>query len=305
MVMGCICGKESIVIENQVYNVKSRLGEGGFSYVDLVTHSRTHKPFALKRILCHSTEDELRFLSEVEYMRQFRDHSNIISLEGSETVSVRNPTSSIISKILILMPFYSQGTLQDRIDSGQHLSQLDLLAILSDVCAAVRSFHESKPKLAHRDIKPANILLTDEGGAVLMDLGSVDKAICHAKNSREGQRIQDDAAERCTMPYRAPELFNVQTDDVITEATDIWSLGCLIYACIYLQGPFDEVYAKGGSIALAAVGGNVEYPDQLKFSYRLVELVKSMLVLQAESRPSIDIVSDKLETIQHHLENRV
>jgi len=76
--------------------------------------------------------------------------------------------------------------------------------------------------ICFRDIKPANILLTDEGGAVLMDLGSVDKAICHAKNSREGQRIQDDAAERCTMPYRAPELFNVQTDDVITEATDIW-----------------------------------------------------------------------------------
>ena len=30
------------------------------------------------------------------------------------------------------------------------------------------------------------------------------------------------AAERCTMPYRAPELFNVESDAVITEKVDIW-----------------------------------------------------------------------------------
>ena len=30
------------------------------------------------------------------------------------------------------------------------------------------------------------------------------------------------AAERCTMPYRAPELFNVETHSVIDERIDIW-----------------------------------------------------------------------------------
>ena len=79
----------------------------GFSFVDLVTNSRTHKPYALKRILCHSREDEAKFLKEIEYMRQFRDHPNIISLEGSDVLSVSNPASSVVSKILILMPLYS------------------------------------------------------------------------------------------------------------------------------------------------------------------------------------------------------
>ena len=74
----------------------------------------------------------------------------------------------------------------------------------------------------YRDIKPANVLITEEGGAVLMDLGSMDKAVFHASSTKEGQRLQDDAAERCTMPYRAPELFNVQLEDTITESTDIW-----------------------------------------------------------------------------------
>ena len=36
------------------------------------------------------------------------------------------------------------------------------------------------------------------------------------------QRLQDDAAERCSMTYRAPELFNVQSPSTIDERTDIW-----------------------------------------------------------------------------------
>lgn len=55
-----------------------------------------------------------------------------------------------------------------------------------------------------------------------MDLGSVDEAIQVANTSRDAQRIQDDAAERCTMPYRAPELFQVSTGERITQASDIW-----------------------------------------------------------------------------------
>lgn len=66
------------------------------------------------------------------------------------------------------------------------------------------------------------MLLNAEGGAVLTDLGSVDKAFVYINNSREGQHLQDDAAERCTMNYRAPELFSVQTGDTITESIDIW-----------------------------------------------------------------------------------
>lgn len=65
-----------------------------------------------------------------------------------------------------------------------------------------------------------------------MDLGSMDKAVVHATNSREAQRLQDDAAERCTMPYRAPELFNVQTDDTITETTDIWVPVYIFYSLV-------------------------------------------------------------------------
>lgn len=40
--------------------------------------------------------------------------------------------------------------------------------------------------------------------------------------SSEAQRLQDLASERCSMPYRAPELFNVESYCMVDERTDIW-----------------------------------------------------------------------------------
>lgn len=87
-----------------------------------------------------------------------------------------------------------------------------------------------------RDIKPANVLISTYGGGILMDLGSMDEAHVMIHNSREAQKLQDDAAERCTMPYRAPELFNVQTGDTVTQSTDMW-VGLVRWITVVLSLP--------------------------------------------------------------------
>lgn len=70
--------------------------------------------------------------------------------------------------------------------------------------------HSAKPNpLAHRDIKPHNILLTKDIRPVIMDLGSTALARVKINNHSEAQHLQDVAAERCSMPYRPPELFQV------------------------------------------------------------------------------------------------
>ena len=52
--------------------------------------------------------------------------------------------------------------------------------------------------------------------------GSAAPACVEIANYNAAQRLQDDAAERCSMTYRAPELFNVQSPSVIDSRTDIW-----------------------------------------------------------------------------------
>lgn len=40
--------------------------------------------------------------------------------------------------------------------------------------------------------------------------------------TQAARTLQDLAAERCSMPYRAPELFNVESYCMVDERTDIW-----------------------------------------------------------------------------------
>ncbi|CAJ0553584.1 Ff.00g120960.m01.CDS01 [Fusarium sp. VM40] len=117
---------------------------------------------------------------------------------------------------------------------------------------------------AHRDIKPGNIMIDDTGSTpILMDLGSVAPSPIPVTSQSLALQIQDTAAEHSTMPYRAPELFDVQTGMVIDTKVDIWSLGCTLYACLIGKSPFEmRSDETGGTLSLCVLGGDWRFPDE-------------------------------------------
>ncbi|KAE8225282.1 hypothetical protein CF319_g1957 [Tilletia indica] len=151
---------------------------------------------------------------------------------------------------------------------------------------------------SHRDIKPANVMINDEGQPILMDFGSTIKARVPIRSRREAIAHQDMAAERSSMPYRAPELFDVKTDTVLTEAVDIWSLGCTLYAMAYLHSPFEtaQTVEQGGSLALAVLNGAFKFPtDDSRYSEGLKNIVRACLQLKPDERPDIDKLIESVE----------
>lgn len=117
---------------------------------------------------------------------------------------------------------------------------------------------------AHRDIKPGNIMIDDSGSTpILMDLGSVAPSPIPVTSQSIALQIQDTAAEHSTMPYRAPELFDVHTGTVIDTKADIWSLGCTLYACLVGKSPFEmRSDETGGTLSLCVLGGDWRFPDE-------------------------------------------
>lgn len=156
---------------------------------------------------------------------------------------------------------------------------------------------------AHRDIKPGNIMLqqasSDVGEAtlhpVLMDFGSTCRARIHIKTRRQAVAEQDVAAERSSMAFRAPELFDIKTDTTLTEAVDIWSLGCTLYAMMYGYSPFETpaIMEQGGSVAMAVMMNNWKFPaDEQNDSYSHASrhIIERCLVTKETERADIDEV---------------
>nr|CAD7429204.1 unnamed protein product [Timema monikensis] len=147
---------------------------------------------------------------------------SISSLTDSYTEVSQEPL--VRSAILNLY----KGTLYNELDyrsqTKNHLEPQNILNMFLQICEGVKAFHEATPEpLAHRDLKTSNIVIADDRTPIIMDLGSVASARIKICGSVEAQTLQDIASERCSMPYRAPELFNVESYCMIDERTDIWT----------------------------------------------------------------------------------
>jgi len=157
--MGCMCIKPSVMVEGVKYRVARQLAEGGFSTVDLVEDTRTGKKFALKRITCHSVEDQNLASKEVEITRGLK-HSNIVRVVGASTSGKADIVHNQTSEVLIVFPLYQRGTLHDELERRRLIDspfpQSSLLSIFYSICSAVSELHHSSPPLSHRDIKAGN-----------------------------------------------------------------------------------------------------------------------------------------------------
>lgn len=107
-------------------------------------------------------------------------------------------------------------------------------------------------------------MISDSGSdPILMDLGSIAPSPIPITSRSLAIATQDTAAEHSTMPYRAPELFDVKTGTVIDTKVDIWSLGCTLYACLVGKSPFEmRSDETGGSLSMCVMGGDWRFPDE-------------------------------------------
>ena len=107
-------------------------------------------------------------------------------------------------------------------------------------------------------------MIADDGiTPIVMDLGSISPSPQAITSRSIALAVQDTAAEHSTMPYRAPELFDVKTGSIVDTKVDIWSLGCTLYACLVGKSPFEARSDEtGGSLSICVLGGDWRFPDE-------------------------------------------
>ncbi len=159
---------------------------------------------------------------------------------------------------------------------------------------AVHIIHEER--IVHSDLKPANFLFV-EGALKLIDFG-IAKAIQNdtthiARESQVG-----------TLNYMSPEAIlsgsssgnrnGKQTK--VGRASDVWSLGCILYQMVYGRTPFSHLAFIQKLHAITDPGHKIDFPEISNSIQNrcLVETIKRCLKFDAKERASIeDLLGDE------------
>ncbi|KAG0454612.1 hypothetical protein HPP92_023592 [Vanilla planifolia] len=308
-------------INENRFRILRQLGEGGFAYVYLVkevvadvagsngrglaaksidpSHLSVDGTYALKKVLIQSKE-QLDLVKEEIRVSSLFNHPNLLPLLDHAIIAVEGAQGgSSNHEAYLLFPVHLDGTLLDNTTSmkakKEFFPTFTVLQIFRQICAGLKYMHSFDPPYAHNDVKPGNVLITHKKGqpplAILMDFGSAGAARKQIRSRSEALKLQEWAAEHCSAPYRAPELWDCPSQTDIDERTDIWSLGCTLYTIMYGESPFEHVLGEsGGSLQLAVMNARISwplgstrpYPDQLN------QFVVWMLQVQPAVRPCID-----------------
>jgi serine/threonine-protein kinase len=206
------------------YRLETLIGRGGMGEVYRATRvdEQYHQEVAVKLVRPGLATREVirRFRVERQILANLQ-HPNIATLlEGGVTPD---------GQPYLVMQYVRGATITAYADE-RGLSTVDRLQLFRIVCDAVQYAHANL--VVHRDLKPSNILVTDDGQVRLLDFGI-------AKLLDPGTSPGDDALTGDTLAFTpehaAPEQLRREP---VTTATDVYSLGVLLYELLTGVPPF-------------------------------------------------------------------
>ena len=222
------------------YELGRQIGRGGMGVVYEALQVSLHRPVAVKMILDEQATapgSRRRFAIEAEAAAKL-DHPNIVPIyEVGE-----HDDQPFLSMKLV------QGqSLRQKIASGElglaagdgstsksawRGRQQALVRLMATMAHAVHHAHQKG--VLHRDLKPGNILIDAEGQPHLTDFG-LAKILAPDEGDGASVTATHSSAILGTPSYMSPEQASNQR---LTQATDVYGLGAILYELLTGQPPF-------------------------------------------------------------------
>ncbi|HAY79348.1 MAG TPA: hypothetical protein DCY79_06020 [Planctomycetaceae bacterium] len=203
------------------YTLREQIGKGDLGRVYLASHTQLDREVALKILAQKHLASKAsvdRFLNEARQAAQL-DHRNLIHIfdvdkQGDRYFVVMEP---IVGKDL--------GTIVDQ------TGPLPLLEIADYIRqAACGLSHAHSKNLLHQDLTPDKLYVDEHGLLKISGFGM--GGVASARLSPEAEQSEKSA------DYISPE--QALQKEKLTKATDLYSLGCVMYYLLTGQPPFPE-----------------------------------------------------------------
>ncbi|MGW8728215.1 serine/threonine-protein kinase [Streptomyces sp. NPDC055808] len=216
-------GSEQRLIAGR-YRLLSSLGRGGMGIVWRARDEVLGREVAVKEVRAPASLDSpevVRLYARLEreaWAAARVSHRNVVTVYDVATDEGRP---------WIVMELVRGLALSDVLDAEGPMLPQRVARIGAEVLAALRAAHDAG--VLHRDVKPANVLLANDGRVVLTDFGIATVA---------GSQTLTMTGEVVGSPeFLAPERALGRTPG---PASDLWSLGVLLYAAVEGNSPFRQ-----------------------------------------------------------------
>ncbi|WP_297019592.1 Stk1 family PASTA domain-containing Ser/Thr kinase [uncultured Dialister sp.] len=263
-------------ILDERYELMEKIGSGGMADVYKAKDILLDRIVAVKILHSNFAEDNdfiVRFRHEAQSAGKLT-HPNIV---GIYDVGCDGDIHYIV------MEYVEGETLKQYIDSHPHIPIDTAVRIAIEIGYALEDAHANG--IIHCDIKPHNVLLTKTGKVKVTDFG-----IARAINS---STVIDKESILGSVHYLSPEQA---AGDKITEKTDIYSLGIVLYEMLTHHLPFEGETAV--SIALQHMQGDIPRPT--KYNPAISPMLEECLLTAMQKDPDkrYDSVSDFISELK-------
>ena len=254
---------EDVLIGRQIgnYLVDGKAGVGGMGIV--YTGKRNDKEFEQKvaiKILKYGFNSDYhlkRFQIERQTLAKLQ-HPNIARLlDGGKTTD---------GLPYLIMEFIDGIPITEYCDQ-KRLSIEQRLRLFTDVCTAVQYAHQNL--VIHRDIKPGNILVTETGVPKLLDFGIAKLLDEDFAGIADG--LTKTGIWHLTPEFASPEQIKGEN---VTTASDIYSLGVLLYLVLSGHKPYHVSSVSPIAISSVITGENILKPSDIIKKTREIKSVE-------------------------------
>lgn len=273
------------------YRIEGRIAAGGMGVVYRARRSdaQFERQVAIKLLNSPLATDDARrrFRAERQILANF-NHQHIAQLLDGGTTEEGVP---------YLVMEYIEGQAIDEYCRERALSIEQRLRLFTQVCEAVQYAHQHL--IVHRDIKASNILVTTDGKPKLLDFG-IAKLLDGAEGPAAANLTIGDA--RLLTPRNAsPEQVR---GSPITTASDIYSLGVLLYELLTGQQPYKLTSITPLELERAICQKDPEPPSS--FERRLAGDLDNIVMTAMRKEPERRYATARqlADDIERHLDHR-
>jgi non-specific serine/threonine protein kinase/serine/threonine-protein kinase len=207
------------------YKISGELGRGGMGAVYLAERDdgKFEQKVAVKLLK--------RELNTADIRRRFGHERQILAALAHPNVARLLDAGTTADGLPFLVMEYVEGVPIDEFCAAQNLDLNERLELFRTVCETVAFAHRNL--IVHRDLKPSNILVTKDGIPKLLDFG-ISKLLTPEFEAESAHTITKLGV--MTPEYASPEQLRGES---VTTATDVYSLGVILYELLTSQRPFE------------------------------------------------------------------